>query len=192
MTTPEKTHLRKLARATLKRFSADELRFKSANLLQHLVDFLRENHPDARRIATFAALPHEPDLSLLHALCPKLEFAYPLVLDEESLAFHNVYDPSTLVAGTFNVPEPKPSEHPPISIEELDLILVPGLAFDLLGNRLGQGAGYYDRFLDQIPLTPRIGISFASQLLPSLPTEPHDLAMQAVVTEQGLRQMQRS
>lgn len=191
VTTPEKDHLRKLARRTLQKLSPEDLKSRSANLLTRIPDFLAQHYPEARRIATFAALPHEPDLSLLHILCPKLDFYYPLVLDKHRLAFHLVSDPSTLVQGAFKIPEPNPQKHVPTLNEDLDLILLPGLAFDLAGNRLGQGAGYYDRFLDQIPLTPRIGISFASQLLPTLPTEPHDLAVQAIITDRDSHEIRR-
>lgn len=167
-----------------------EIRQRSANLTQHLVEFVRQRFPHATRIATFAAQPHEPDLSLLHSILSEIEFCYPLVVGKDELAFHVVTDPSTLSPGSYGILEPTPLVHPPVRPEELHLVFVPGLAFDLLGNRLGHGAGFYDRFLNTIPLTPRLGITFASQLLPSLPTEPHDLAVQHIISDQGARAAQ--
>ena len=68
--------------------------------------------------------------------------------------------------------------------QELDVICVPGLAFDLQGNRLGQGGGWYDRVLAQAPDALKIGVCFETQILQNVPHEPHDIAMNFVVTEQ--------
>ena len=68
-----------------------------------------------------------------------------------------------------------------------DLVVVPGVAFTADGRRLGQGGGWYDRFLAQVRAEcVTVGVCFAGQLLDQLPTEPHDVAVDIVVTEQGL------
>jgi len=60
------------------------------------------------------------------------------------------------------------------------------LGFDREGHRLGRGGGYYDRFLAALPeTTPRIGVGFEIQMRDSIPTEPHDIRLDAVVTERG-------
>jgi 5-formyltetrahydrofolate cyclo-ligase len=70
--------------------------------------------------------------------------------------------------------------------EEIDVILVPGLAFTRLGQRLGRGGGYYDRYLASLPAkTLKIGVCFGFQIVDALPTESHDQAVAAVVTEAG-------
>lgn len=72
-------------------------------------------------------------------------------------------------------------------LEELtaiDLVLVPGLAFDPQGRRLGFGGGYYDRFLGRVQAT-KVGITYRCLLLPEVPEEPHDVRMDLVVTEAG-------
>lgn len=66
-------------------------------------------------------------------------------------------------------------------LAEIDLILVPGVAFDPQGNRLGLGGGYYDRFLAQIR-APRAGLTYDQLLLPELTPEPHDIRMDLVIT----------
>lgn len=69
-----------------------------------------------------------------------------------------------------------------IPLEEIDLVLVPGLAFDRNGNRLGRGKGYYDRFLKSLPKdTPCIGLAFDFQILPSLPVKPHDFSVNRTI-----------
>ena len=80
--------------------------------------------------------------------------------------------------------EPHSEHHPLATLEEIDLVLVPGLAFDSTGNRLGHGKGYYDRFLSQIPTVSTIGITFHSQLVPGLAAEPHDQKVGLLATEQ--------
>jgi 5-formyltetrahydrofolate cyclo-ligase len=69
-----------------------------------------------------------------------------------------------------------------------DVVLVPGLAFTASGERLGQGGGWYDRFLEQIDRTRClvVGVCFAEQVVESLPTEPHDVTVDHVVTDTGV------
>jgi len=71
-----------------------------------------------------------------------------------------------------------------VNARELDLILVPGVAFDRRGGRLGHGRGYYDRLLrDARPDTPLVALAFDCQLFPEIPTEEHDVFMDRVITE---------
>ena len=68
------------------------------------------------------------------------------------------------------------------------VVLVPGLAFDLRGGRLGRGGGYYDRFLPTLPAAAlRVGVAPASLVVAALPTEPHDAPMTHLATESGVR-----
>ncbi len=93
--------------------------------------------------------------------------------------------------GRFNVPEPvfTPSAQPvELSAEELhseDLVILPLLAFDRAGTRLGYGGGYYDRFLAACRAT-RVGLAFGLQELEGLPVEKHDVKLEVVVTEDGV------
>jgi 5-formyltetrahydrofolate cyclo-ligase len=91
-----------------------------------------------------------------------------------------------LSPGRFGIREPRPG--PPANVEDIDLILVPGLAFDGAGRRLGRGGGYYDRFLAELaPRTVRCGLAFECQRFTSpLPTDPHDIAVDLLVTEAGV------
>jgi 5-formyltetrahydrofolate cyclo-ligase len=72
---------------------------------------------------------------------------------------------------------------------EPDIILIPLLGFDRSGTRLGYGGGYYDRTLASLPKKPKlVGLAFAAQELPLIPREPHDVALDVVITEAGVRQ----
>ena len=84
--------------------------------------------------------------------------------------------------GAYGIAEPDSDETCPP--EEIDLIIVPARAFDRRGNRLGRGAGFYDRFMTREGFRAvRCGIAFACQVLPSVPHEAHDLPVQILVTE---------
>ncbi|MDR3473212.1 MAG: 5-formyltetrahydrofolate cyclo-ligase [Devosia sp.] len=79
-----------------------------------------------------------------------------------------------------------PSEIAPRA--EPDIVVMPLLAFDKVGTRLGYGGGYYDRTFAGMKKRPRlIGFAFSAQELPTIPREPHDLPLDAVVTEKGIR-----
>ena len=91
--------------------------------------------------------------------------------------------PGEMVPGPIGAPEP-PAWARALPPESIDLIVVPGLAFDAAGGRLGRGGGHYDATLAAMPLrTPRVGLAFEAQLVPKVPREPHDVALDAVVTE---------
>ena len=84
---------------------------------------------------------------------------------------------------------PQPANPKPVEPEEINLALVPGLAFDCMGNRLGHGAGIYDRLLQ--PLADEtealiMGLAFSDQLVEEIPEEDHDIAMCVVITEEGV------
>jgi 5-formyltetrahydrofolate cyclo-ligase len=79
-----------------------------------------------------------------------------------------------------------PDDDPPFDPSSIDVVIVPGVAFTAAGDRLGQGGGWYDRFLDLIgPDCVTVGVGFSAQLLPSIPTEPHDVRLDMVVTDAG-------
>ncbi len=94
-------------------------------------------------------------------------------------------DPSVLVPSTFNVPEPIGRELP-ARPEDVEVVVLPMLAFDAEGNRLGYGAGYYDRFLCCYPHPKKIGIAFSCQQMQSIPAEENDVKMDCIVTEKGI------
>jgi 5-formyltetrahydrofolate cyclo-ligase len=98
-------------------------------------------------------------------------------------------DPATLSAGAYGIREPDPA-WPLVALADVDLVVVPGVAFDRQGNRLGYGGGYYDRTLPEVraanPAAALIGLAFSFQIVPSLPADPHDMAVDGVATNDGL------
>jgi 5-formyltetrahydrofolate cyclo-ligase len=90
-----------------------------------------------------------------------------------------------LIRGTYNILEPKSDRD--LGLKDLDVVVSPGRAFDRVGNRVGRGAGYYDRFFSREGFHAFIcGIAFDCQVLSEVPVEPHDVPVDGVVTESGL------
>ncbi len=79
----------------------------------------------------------------------------------------------------------EPCETAPAKLDALDIILVPGAAFDERGNRIGYGAGFYDKLLSEFK-KPTIAIAFEQQIVPKVPTDPHDMPVQKIVTEKRI------
>jgi 5-formyltetrahydrofolate cyclo-ligase len=110
----------------------------------------------------------------------------PVVKGDGFMEFRAVTDLGRLTPGVFGIPEPREGELCPP--EKIDLLFIPGLAFDRRGGRLGRGKGYYDRYLahaaarrpDQI----KVGLAFSRQLMAAVPRDDWDLLMDLLVTEE--------
>jgi 5-formyltetrahydrofolate cyclo-ligase len=101
------------------------------------------------------------------------------------MEFYPVSDLKTLAPGRFDILEPP--EGTPLPPEELDLILVPGLAFDNRGHRLGYGQGFYDRYLKLLkPECFTLGVAYSFQIIDKTPNIEHDIPVNAVLTEKYL------
>jgi 5-formyltetrahydrofolate cyclo-ligase len=100
------------------------------------------------------------------------------------LDLHSIADlDRDLVGGYQGIPEPR-ADRPKVPRDAIDFVLVPGVAFDLRGRRLGYGGGYYDRLLPLLsPGVARIAGAFDLQLVDLVPAAPHDIAVDAIVTE---------
>lgn len=94
--------------------------------------------------------------------------------------------PSDLAPGEYGILEPKP-HLPPVPLDGIDAVIVPAVAWSEDGFRVGYGAGYYDRFLSQIPTAVRIGLGFELQVVSEVPHGPHDLPVNLLVTEAAVR-----
>jgi len=110
--------------------------------------------------------------------------AFPRV-DAElgEIVLHEVRDMDELrPSGAFDIPEPAP-DAPLAALETIDFVLVPALALDPTGRRIGYGRGYYDRLLTKLPNALRVAVAYDFQLLAEIPDEPHDERVHFVVTD---------
>ena len=139
---------------------------------------------EAGSVLLYAPLTEELDIwpLLTKALAAGKIVALPRFIVEKNLyAACQICEPTRdLKPGHFGIPEP--SAHcPPIAIYGLDFILVPGIAFDLHGRRLGRGKGFYDRLLAVVRGTT-CGIAFDEQIVREIPVEPHDIRLNCILT----------
>ncbi len=170
-----KAELRRWAR---RRRRALDLAAFEARALPSLAEALK----DRSRILLYAPLPGEPDPRGLVARLPGARFYLPRV---EGNALAVLPYSADLEPGAFGVPEPTGGE--PLPPEALDAVVVPALAFDRRGFRLGQGKGYYDRFLGRLRADAlTLGFIPKTLLLERLPADPWDVPVRAIVTEDGV------
>ncbi len=122
------------------------------------------------------------------ALCAGKRVGLPLVkkngMERELLAYE-IKDPDKDVQkGTYGILEPLGDKLRRVDAGEIDLVIVPGAAFDVHKQRLGYGAGYYDRFLQKIrPDCVKMGVAFDIQIMDTIPVETHDIKMDMILTE---------
>ncbi len=173
----QKRELRKEIQARVRALPPEERRQQSAAICAKLIHLPQLQ--SSRAILTFSGLPDEPNLEELWQHDRNLIF--PRVHGEE-LELWRVSCPESLVPGTFGIREPNPERCQRVSPSQIELILVPGVAFDQRdGNRLGRGGGFYDRLLAETKAAT-IGICFAEQLVEFIPHESHDRAVDSVVS----------
>lgn len=134
-------------------------------------------------------LPMRNEVNLLPLLNnnPNKSWLVPRILENGSMMFHP-YDPDRLICHQYGMLEPDPSL-PIIPANQVELVLTPGLAYDLHGWRLGYGGGFYDRFLSQQKDCIRMGVTFRALLQPDLPHNEYDIPMQYLVTEDGVKDL---
>ncbi|MBI4342232.1 MAG: 5-formyltetrahydrofolate cyclo-ligase [Candidatus Omnitrophica bacterium] len=141
----------------------------------------------ARTVCCYVALPYEVQTwRMIEAMLSRGKRVVVPVTQPRTkrLWLSEVRDPDAeLLPAACGVWEPVASAFRPVPTQELDLVLVPGLAFDRRGHRLGHGHGYFDRFLARLPRSiPTVGLAFRCQLFDCLPTAAHDHAVHAVLT----------
>lgn len=122
-----------------------------------------------------------------NALASGKKVVIPYCVDGELELFH-LESMDELALGMYRILEPKPelravaAKH--VDVEELDLVMVPGVAFDRRGARSGHGMGYYDKLLEHArPDAPLVALAFECQMFDEVPTQEHDIFMDKVVTE---------
>lgn len=110
----------------------------------------------------------------------------PAVLKENNqMEFYRIFSLDTdICPGCYGIFEPMKISNNRVQKNEIDIIIVPGVAFDLNKNRLGYGKGYYDRFLQKLaPKVVKIGLGFDFQIIENIPVESFDIRMDIIITE---------
>ena len=172
----EKKELRAQIKTLKKQHGKEQLLEQSEKILAKL-----EQHPDfvkANKVMLYSALPDEVQTqAFLEKWHLKKQIILPTVVGDDIIPV--AYGKDTAFAvGDFNILEPQNEPY----TGDFDLIIVPGVAFDRKGNRLGRGRGYYDRFLCHHLDVKRIGICFDFQLVDEVPSEHFDIRMDEVIS----------
>jgi 5-formyltetrahydrofolate cyclo-ligase len=139
----------------------------------------------AKTIFSYWAAGEEADLGAFHrwALEQGKTLAFPRSYPAGAMEAYSPETMESMAPGKFGILEPEAGTSCRIGPEQIDLVLVPCLAFDGAGRRLGHGGGYYDRYLPQCPQAVRIGVAFEVQRVPLVVCQPWDAGMDMAVTE---------
>jgi len=178
----DKAALRRRQRALQRVTPTEQLHDAGVAIQAHLATWLAPRR--AQRIACFASLPTEVDTEPLieQMQSAGIDVALPVV-DGDDLRWRLLTGSVTaLLAGAFGVRIPG-DDAAEVALSSCDVVVVPGLAFDHGGDRLGYGKGYYDRALHLLDDdVPKVGIGTDAQLVPAVPAEPHDVKLTHVCT----------
>lgn len=140
---------------------------------------------EARRIMIYHSIGREVvTLPIIETLIRQgKQVALPVCTPKRDLEARAILSLAEVIdTGKFGLKEPGP-EAPSVAVADLDLIVVPGVAFDTAGNRLGHGMGYYDRFLARTGRQSfKLALAYDFQIVPQVPAEPHDIKMDGVLT----------
>lgn len=139
---------------------------------------------EARAVALYFPVHNEVDTAevMREAQASAKTVLFPAVCPG-GLEFRQICDPGMLRRGAFSIPEPD-AACPVYSPGEADLIVIPGVAFDMSGRRIGYGKGFYDRALHQLEGKGRlVGLCYDFQIVDEIPGEPHDVRMDIIITE---------
>ncbi|MDR0861448.1 MAG: 5-formyltetrahydrofolate cyclo-ligase [Oscillospiraceae bacterium] len=170
----------------------DAIKALSVEYLSESDKGIRENllaMPEFARadvILFYFSIGREPDThELIHsAFGMGKTVALPVTMPDGSMTARIVNDVTSLSIRNLGIPEPDDTR-PPLLPEEIDLIVVPAVAFDRRGYRLGRGGGFYDRYLARTSGCS-VGLAREGLLRDCVPVEPHDMAVDCVVTERGV------
>lgn len=184
MTRLDKSSIRMKCREQRKSLLAREKRFNSQKIVQRVLK--KDPFVHAITIMMFLPTDYEPDIHPLieKALGMGKTVCVPYCMPKKQMAAAVPDDWSDLGVNSYGIAEPAKGRHTVVEPAAIDLVLVPGLAFDSQCNRLGHGTGYYDRFLVRCRSDAvKIGVCFESQVYKEIPAEDTDVPMDLVVTD---------
>ncbi|HWG89931.1 MAG TPA: 5-formyltetrahydrofolate cyclo-ligase [Candidatus Thermoplasmatota archaeon] len=188
-----KTLLRKEALARRRAIPERDRRAHGAAIARHVLEL--PDYVEAGTVAAYVSIGSEvPTEHLLAQILRDGKALAVPVTDpaRTEIELHLLTELAHLVPGAHDIPEPALAHRKPLDPASVDLLLVPGVAFDLQGHRLGYGKGYYDRLLRRAPRALKVGLAFETQVVPRIPFEDHDVQLDLLVTETGVHHFPRA
>ena len=182
----EKRDIRRQVRERFKTLSEEQKRLKSSDVIEQLRQFFAQRQVSV--VALFSPLPDEVQIGeFVEEMASKGDFrvVLPRVIDDGSNSKMEFFDYRTnsMQVGSYGILEPQSGE--PCDVSEIDVMIVPGVAFGRDGARLGRGKGFYDRYLARKGFRAEcVGVCLDFQLFDTLPMEPHDRVMDCVISNE--------
>ncbi len=170
----EKESLREILTQKRRILSAEAVKNASANVVAQITEL--PAFRGATNILIYYPIQNEIDVRALRTFAPEKRFFLPIV-HRKDIELREYTGDKELKRGKFGIPEPQGESYR----GKIDLILVPGIAFDKQGNRLGRGGGYYDRFLRKYSSAKKVGVGYNFQLVKEVPTNWRDVRMDSVM-----------
>lgn len=192
---PGKGELRKQAEAARASLTAAERAERSSRMCEAAVRLLERRRSDAagKTFVLFGYIPFrtEPEVTPVLQWCWErngIVLAPKVSRERNQMSLHAIRGFHDLEPGKWGIREPAPSVPPWTQLSVIDAMLVPGLAFDRQGGRLGYGGGYYDAFVRACRAAAgrepfKLALAFEAQLVPDVPMDAHDFRVDAIVTE---------
>lgn len=173
----DKKQLRRAVRARMTQIGKEEAQERSMAMCDELERYIAVS--GGKVVALFSPLADEPQLwPLVERLAQELTVVLPRV-EGEVMNFYP-YGKDVMATGTYGINEPQAGV--PVNPCEIDVVVVPGVAFTDCGVRMGRGKGFYDRYLSQSGCRAlKIGVCYREQVVESIPAEPHDVKMDLVI-----------
>ncbi len=188
----EKSEIRRALCKKRAEVSSGERNQHSQNVLENILS--QEFFNPARQIALYYADDGEIDTTSFFAVFTQQEKQcyLPVIKEDKTMLFYSYSNSDSLINNRYGIPEPDTTTQQPIAIENIDIIFLPLVGFDIHGNRLGRGAGYYDRTLASIknkkqgnrPLLA--GLAFEFQKIPPFTANDWDVPLDTIITEQQI------
>ena len=175
----DKTLLRDYFRRKLREIPAQDRQLESEKIVQTLQDYLADKKGFW---SLYYPLDDEPNILKCLQKCPEVNWVFPRVKAQGDLAFFQVKSLQDMAANSWGLVQPDPARSEEVSGNKISGYIIPALAYDSFGVRLGRGGGYYDQTLKSLP-GKKIGVIFSLGISQEpLPKEDHDQCMDIVIS----------
>lgn len=187
MSDREKEYQRTLALERRRSLSEDVRRAHSAAICRYLIELPALQ--TAQVIFSYMAAGAEADLAAFHRWAAQAgkTLAFPVSYPQGRMEAYVPEGPESWARGRYGILAPVPERSRRLDPQELDAVILPCVAFDAAGRRLGHGGGYYDRYLPQCSRAFRVLVAFEAQRLDTVAVDTYDQSAQALVTELGIQ-----
>ena len=166
-------------RAELEKSERDKLSHEIVQkILSHTI------YKNSKTVMAYASMPEEIQLNELfeNAFAAEKKLAIPFIVGRGNMRPVLLPSSDVLEVGDFGILTVRQENRKFVDVKEIDCVIVPGAAFDIHGNRLGLGGGYYDRFLKLVPNAKKIAPAFDFQIVKDLPVTPNDCGVDLIIT----------